>query len=144
MITPIKPTALLKVFIMDSDNDKWRQLQERLVKSESEELCIHRAVLIMGILVLLSFVGLGYCTVLLPEFSSNISQRIIRSVCALGLASLFCQVVFLGCWVWYRKALKKLREECRRLFLSIASPELDDLHSPLRAVDLHDRFLATF
>lgn len=144
MTTPIKPTALLKVFILDGDNEKWRQLQERLVKTEGEELCIHRAVLIMGVLVLLSFVGLGYCMVLLPEFSSNLSQRILRSVCALGLASIFCQVVFLGCWVWYRKALKKLREEGRRLVLSIAGTGLDQLEGPIRALDLHDRFLASF
>jgi hypothetical protein len=110
-----KQTAFLKALIGYEDSDQRRALQERIVKAEKDERCIRRALFLVGIFGFFCLCGLGYSSVLVPEFFRNPSHGLTKLFCALGLGSLICFVCFLGFWFCHRHFLYSLHDECRHL-----------------------------
>jgi hypothetical protein len=121
-----KQTAFLKTLMGFEDSEQRRILHERIMKAERDERCLRRALFLVSLFGFVCLCGLGYASVLLPEFFSNHSHRLTRLLCALGLGSLFCFVSFLGYWIWHRSVLDGLHDECRgvvaNLMLARAQP----------------------
>jgi hypothetical protein len=109
-----KQTAFLKTLIGYEDSDQRRVLHQRIVKAEKDERCIRRALYLVSLFGFFSLCGLGYSSVLVPEFFRNPSHGLTKLFCALGLGSLICLVCFLGFWFCHRSFLYSLHDECRR------------------------------
>jgi len=97
------------------DNTEHRAVCERLSVAERNEHCLLSACRLVGVIALLGLAGLGYSAVLLPEFFDNRTHVVIRFFGALGLGSLMCFTVFFGLWLWYRGAVNRIHDECRRV-----------------------------
>jgi hypothetical protein len=82
----------------------------------------------MALLAALAMAGLCYAAVFVPGHPLNLSEYtgrlIIKLLCALGVGSLICLLVFLGLGVIYRKELDQRREECRQLAMKIMESRL--------------------
>src|SRR5260221_2993407 len=96
-----KETKFIKNLILCEDSEQGRRLQERIKSAEKDEKCIRCAVYLVLVITLLSFSGLGYSAVLVPEFARFSSHLATRVCCAIGLGSLICLAIFLGYWFWY-------------------------------------------
>ena len=114
-----KQTAFLKTLIGYENSDLRRMLHERIVKAEKDERCIRRALFLVSLFGFLCLCGLGYSSVLLPEFFRKPSHELTKVLCALGMGSLICFVCFLGYWSWHRSVLYGLHDECRRLIAGL-------------------------
>ncbi len=119
-----KTTEFLKTLIRCDESEQGRHLQERILRAEREEKCIRCAIFMVGLVVLLSISGLGYSAVLVPQFSQYSSHFATKCFCALGLGSLLCFLVFLGCWFWYRAMSNRVSEDCRRFLRTVFESRL--------------------
>jgi hypothetical protein len=131
-----KPRAFLNALIdLHLDREVHGPLYNQLAKAEGEEKCIHRAVFLMAVLLMLSVAGLGYCALLLPRVFHNPDHLLMRSLFVLGLGALISQVGFLGYLVWHRAiVMTRLHEECRLRVLSLAQSKLEPPAAPNLAV----------
>ena len=118
-----KPGAFLKALLLHLDREERCRLDARLVAAEREAKCIHRAVFLMVVLLMVSVAGLSYCAILLPEVFHNPTHLLMRSLSVLGLGALISQGVFLGYLLWHRTVVTRLHEECRRLVLALAQTQ---------------------
>ena len=100
------------------------RLEERRCEVERNMCCIKRALRLMAFLIAFAVVGLGYCTVLIPDWPQTLRQFFmfwpVKAHCVLGFASLFCAICFCGLGLVYRRELSWLGEECRRLADEVA------------------------
>jgi len=92
-------------------------LKERLCAAEKNERCLIYACRLVGILAFVGLGGLGYSAVLLPEFFDNAPHVLIQFFSALSLGSLMCLAVFSGLWFWYRSAVNRVCDECRKVVM---------------------------
>lgn len=110
---------------LDETLDRER-LEERRCEVEGKVRCVGRAVRLMAFLSALAVVGLGYSTVLIPDWPQTLRQFFmywpVKAHCVLGFASVSCAVCFLGLGMVYRRELSWLGEECRRLADEVAIP----------------------
>ena len=109
-----KQAAFLKALMMYEENTEHHFLVERLGHAEKNEHCILCACRLVGLIAMVGLAGLGYSAVLLPEFFDHSPHVVIGFFSALGLGSLLCLVAFVGLWLWYRRALNRVHDECRR------------------------------
>ena len=105
-----RQTAFLRQCIRYDDTAEHHKLEEeRITKLQRDEICVCRAVWLMALLAALAMAGLCYAAVFLADYSLNLSQStaqlIIKILCAVGIGSLICLVVFLCLGVIYRKEL---------------------------------------
>ena len=88
------------------------QLEERRCEVERNMRCVGRAVRLMVFLSALAIVGLGYSTVLIPDWPQTLRQFFmywpVKAHCALGFASLGCAFVFSSMGMLYRRELSWL------------------------------------
>ena len=114
-----RDTAFLRQCLGYDDSNERHQLEARITQAQCDERCVRRAVWLMALLTGLSMAGLCYAAVFLTHHPQNVSQLITpffaRVLCALGLGSLICMLVFMGLAMIYRKELDQSREACRRL-----------------------------
>ena len=130
-----KQTQFLKCLLGFAGNRKRRELHERILKAEHDEKCVRSALVLVGLVVLFSLSGLGYSAVLLPEFFDNSTPFLVKIFCALGLGSVICSIVCLGCWLWYRSIANRLHDECRQLVMESLEARLSaEAHSHTRTV----------
>jgi len=103
------------------------RLEERRCEVERNMCCIRRAVRLMAFLSAFAVVGLGYSTVLIPDWPQTLRQFFmywpVKAHCVLGFASLICAMCFCGLGMIYRRELSWLGEECRRLAEEVAMPD---------------------
>ncbi len=109
-----RQTQFLKGLLGFAGSRVRREFQDRISKAEHDEKCVRSALILVGLVGLFSVSGLGYSVVLVPEFFDSSTPLLVKLFCALGLGSVICMVVFLGCWLWYRALANRLHEECRR------------------------------
>jgi len=119
-----KQAAFLKAIMMYEDSTEHRVLKEQLSNAERNERCLLYACRLVGLIALLGLAGLGYSAVLLPEFFDNATHVIIQFFSALGLGSLMCLTVFVGLWLWYRSAVNRIHDECRRVITKMLESRL--------------------
>ena len=113
-----KQAAFLKAMMTFEEGADDCELRERLSHAERNERCLLCSCRLVALIALLGFAGLGYSAVLLPEFFDQTTHAIIHICTALCLGSLFCLVVFLGLWFWYRSLVNRIHEDCRRLVIT--------------------------
>jgi hypothetical protein len=120
-----KPGAFLQALLLPLDCEKRRQLFDNLATVERDAKCIHRAVVLMVVLLLLSVAGLGYCALLLPEVFYDPTHLLMRSLSVLLLGSFISQAVCLGYLLWHRTVVTRLHVECRRVILALARSQFE-------------------
>ena len=100
--------------------------EERRCEVERNMRSLGRAVRLMMFLSAFAIVGLGYSTVLIPDWPQTLRQFFmywpVKAHCVLGFASLICATCFCGLGMIYRRELSWLGEECRRLAEEVAMP----------------------
>jgi preprotein translocase subunit SecG len=116
--------AFLKRLIAHDASKESRQLQESLVQAERDEKCLRRAMLLMGVLFMLSLAGLSYCAILLPDILYKPGHLVMPGLGYLALGSLISEGAFLGYFLWHRAVVSRLHRECRRLVLALARSHL--------------------
>ena len=75
-----------------------RGLQARIDQAQHDENCIRFALTLVMFIGGFAVSGLGYCSVLHPEFFDSTAPTLVKIFCAVALGSLICTVVFLCCW----------------------------------------------
>ena len=119
-----KATEFLKTLIRCEESDQGRHLEERILKAEKEEKCVRCAILMVSLVVLLALSGLCYSAVFVPQIRHYSSHFATKFFCALGLGSLICLLVFLGCWFWYRAMSNRVFADCRRFLWAVFESRL--------------------
>jgi hypothetical protein len=123
-----RDTAFLRQCLRYDDSNERHQLEARITQAHGDERCVRRAVWLMALLTGLSMAGLCYAAVFLTDHPQNVSQFItpfvVKVLCALGLGSLICMLVFMGLAMVYRKELDQSREACRRLAVKLLESRL--------------------
>ena len=117
-------TKFLRDCIRYDESARRQELMEEIVRLQRDARCVRRAMWLMAILTALAVAGLGYPAILVENFSYNTPQFIVNLICALGLASLICLLVFVGLGMAYRKKLDQRREECRQLVTRLLESRL--------------------
>jgi|SRR5215475_10783762 len=110
-----RQVTFLKTLLSYSDAEEHCQLQDRLAQAEKNEKCLLCACRLVGLIGAFGVLGLGYSAVLLPEFFHRSSHVLIQFFSALGLGSAMCLLVFVGLWFYYRGAVNRIHDECRRI-----------------------------
>jgi hypothetical protein len=116
--------AFLKALIAYEDGEGSRQLRASLARADRESTRIRHALWLMLTLFIVSAAGLGYCAVLRPNVFSDPTHFVTLSLSVLGLASLICQVEFVGYLLWHRFAVSHLYKECRQRVLLLVESRL--------------------
>jgi hypothetical protein len=92
-----------------------QKLQERLGEVQRNARCVGRAVRVMAFLTAFAVAGLGYSTVLIPDWPQTLRQFFmywpVKAHCALACASLSCAFAFVGLGLLYRRELSSLAQE---------------------------------
>lgn len=109
-----RQAEFLKSLLMYEDSAEHQILCERLAVAERNERCLLCACRLVTVVALLGMAGIGYSAVLLPQFFDNSTHVVVQFFSALGLGSLMCLGVFVGLWLFYRRAMNRVHEECRR------------------------------
>ena len=112
-------TAFLKTLLLYGDVEERRRLLERMTRVEREEHWSRRAVLVMALLSLACFYGLSYDSAELPQLADDGSILLADVVQGVGVACGLCLSLVIGCWIWHRGALNRIREDSRRFILGI-------------------------
>jgi hypothetical protein len=114
-----RQTEFLRQCIRYNDTAEHRHLEAIITGLQRDEICVRRAVWLMALFAALAMAGLCYAIIFLTDNPPNlaaISERfVIKALCALGMGSIICLLVFLGLGLMYRKELDQRREACRRL-----------------------------
>src|ERR1041385_3925740 len=110
-----KETAFLRYVMAFDDTVERRELEERVMRVESDGRCVQRAAVLMALVSVLVAAALAYGVILEENFPHAASWFVIDLLCGVGLASLISLVVLMGLSMTYRKKLNRLRAECRHL-----------------------------
>jgi hypothetical protein len=134
-----RETAFLWHCLRYEDSAEHQALDERITQIQRDERCVRRAVWLMALLTALVVAGLCYAAVLVDNFPYNTPQLIVNIICALGLASMICMVVFVGLRMVYRMKLDQRREECRQLVTKFLESRLGKrVTTPWREIRVGD------
>jgi len=121
-----RQTEFLMRLMVLAESKTDRGLQARIEQAQHDENCIRFALTLVMFIGGFAVSGLGYCSVLHPEFFDSTAPTLVKLFCAVALGSLICTIVFLCCWWWYRKTSNRLYHECRQLVM-------DAIHERLRS-----------
>jgi len=119
-----RETAFLRECIRYAESPEHQSVEKEIVQIQRDERCIQRAAWLMATLTVLAVAGVGYPAILVERFPYNTPRLIIEIICALGLASMICLVVFVGLGMAYRKKLNHRREQCRQLITRLFESRL--------------------
>ena len=116
-----------------SDCDEPLKLQKSIAQLQHDERCVRRLAWAMAVFLMLGLAGVGYGGILHEHFPYNLPQHVIDVFSAFVLAALICIVAFAGLLAAYRRKLKRLREECRRLVARLLESHLGKPYIPTLA-----------
>ena len=119
-----KHTEFLRHCLRYGDSDEHQALEKQITQIQRDERCVQRAMWLMALLTALAVAILGYPAILVENFPYNTPQFTLNLVCALGLASLICLLVFMGLGRVYRRKLDRRREESRQLVTKLLASRL--------------------
>ena len=119
-----KHTEFLRHCLRYGESTEHQALEEKITQIQRDARCVQRAVWLMAILTALAVAGFGYPAILVENFPYNVPQFIVNLVCALGMASFICLLVFVGLGMAYRNKLDQRREECRQLVTRLLASRL--------------------
>jgi predicted RND superfamily exporter protein len=130
-------TEFLRHCLRYGESDEHQALDKRITQIQRDERCVQRAVWLMAVFTALAVAVLGFPAILVENFPYNVPQFTLNLVCALGLASLVCLLVFVGLGMVYRNKLNQRREESRLLVTKLLASRLGK-PVPTPARDLRD------
>jgi hypothetical protein len=119
-----KHTEFLRHCLRYGESPEHQALEEKITQIQRNERCVQRAMWLMAVLTALAVAGLGYPAILVENFPYGASQFTLNLICALGLASPICLLVFAGLGMAYRRKLDQRREECRQLVTKLLASRL--------------------
>lgn len=119
-----KQSAFLKELMGYDESAENRLLRDRLRIAERNERCVLSACGLVAIIALFGVAGLGYSAVLLRQFFDGHTHVLIRIFGALGLGAGLCLVFWIGLWFYYRSAVNRVHEECRRRIAAMLEARL--------------------
>jgi len=123
-----RDTDFLRHCLLYDDTAERHDLEERITQVQRDERCVRRAVWLMALMASLATAGVCYSVVFRIDYPENMDQFITpfmtRVLCALGLGSVICLLVFLALGRIYRKRLDQRREEGRRLARKLIASRL--------------------
>ena len=119
-----KHTEFLRHCLRYGESAEHQALEEKITQIQRDERCVQRAVWLMAIFTALAVAGLGYPVILVEGFPYNVPQFTLNLVCALGVASFICLLLFVGLGMAYRRKLDQRREECRQLVTKLLASRL--------------------
>jgi len=126
-----KQTEFLKQLLVLSGSKSERELQTRMQDAHHNEKCVRYALTLVALIGGFAVCGLGYSAVLHPEFFDSSMPTLVKLFCAIGLGSLLCMIVFVGCWLWYRSISNRLFDECRELVFGLIQARLKSHPQPV-------------
>lgn len=127
-----KHTEFLKWCIRYDEDGRCQKLRIEIHQIQCDSRCVQRARWLMGIFTSLAGAGLVYSAILVEDFSRTVPQFVMNLIFALGLASLFCFLVFTGLGMIYRMKLDQRREECRQRVTWLLESRLGKVTTPFR------------
>jgi hypothetical protein len=116
-----KQIRFMKALMGHETSGECHQIQEKIHRAECEQRALRRIIFLVAVLMLLSLAGLSYATLFWPETSHDRPLLIVKLSCSVALASFICMVGFSGYWLWRRKLLNGIYNECRKLLISTQS-----------------------
>jgi hypothetical protein len=119
-----KHTEFLRHCLRYGESTEHQALEKEITQIQRDVRCVQRAVWLMAILTALAMAILGYPAILEESFPYNFPQFTLNLICALGLGSLICLLVFVGLGMAYRNKLDQRREECRQLVMRLLETRL--------------------
>jgi predicted RND superfamily exporter protein len=119
-----KHTEFLRHCLHYGESAEHQALDKKITQIQRDERCVQRAVWLMAIFTALAVAVLGFPAILVESFPYNVPQFTLNLVCALGLASLVCLLVFVGLGMVYRNKLNQRREESRLLVTKLLASRL--------------------
>ena len=119
-----KHTEFLRHCLRYGESAEHQALEEKIARIQRDARCVQRAVWLMGILTALVVAILGYPAILVENFPYSAPQFIVNLICAMGVASLICLLVFMGLGLAYRNKLNQRREESRLLVTKLLASRL--------------------
>lgn len=126
-----RQTEFLMRLLVLAEPKAERDLQARIEQAHHDERCIRFALTLVALIGGFALCGLGYCSVLHPEFFNSTTPTLVKVFCAVGLGSLICMTVFVCCWLWYRSTSNRLYEECRQLVMDAIQARLKSCPKPV-------------
>jgi hypothetical protein len=138
-------TLFLRHSIRSDDSEDRRKLEKSIAQAQRDERCVKRFASVLALFPLVAIAGAACGATLQKGFPYDGSYPGIRVLCEIGLASLICLVAFAGLLMGYRKKLKRLRAECRRLATRLlesypGKPDIATLPGNSRGSDDHEAF----
>jgi len=125
-----RQTEFLMRLMVLAESKSDRGLHARIEQAQHDESCIRFALTLVIFIGGFAVSGLGYCSVLHPEFFDSTTPTLVKIFCAVALGSLICTVVFLCCWWWYRKSSNRIYQECRQLIIDAIQERLRSCPKP--------------
>jgi hypothetical protein len=117
-------TEFLRQCIRYDQSARRRELEATITQIQRDQRCVNRAVWLMGVLMLLAAVVLGYAVLFVDNFPHETSKHLFHIIAALGAGSLISLLVFSCLGMTYRRKLDLQREECRRLIARLLETRL--------------------
>jgi hypothetical protein len=117
-------TDFLRHCIRYDQSTRRRELEATITQIQRDQRCVQRAVWLMGVLMLLAVVVLGYAALFVDNFPHETSRHLFHIIAALGAGSLISLLVFSCLGMTYRRKLDMQREECRRLIARLLETRL--------------------
>lgn len=93
--------------------------EERITHIMGEERCLRRAMWLMGLLIGLAAVGLGYSAILLYKLEPYYTRIIDHIFTVVAVAAIISLLAFACLWMRCRHRLVALREDVRRLVMKL-------------------------
>lgn len=126
-----RETAFLRNIISFDESGERHKLEQRIGQVQRDERCVKRTAWVMGLLGGLGLAGLGYGMLFGERFPYGNSQLAFEILCIVGLAALISLGVLACFLIGCRQKLNKIREECRRLIISVLESRLGKPHLSL-------------
>jgi hypothetical protein len=102
-------------FILGCENSAAsHDIRQRIQQVQKDIHCVWRMFFMMGLVALLAMAGLCYWALFVPGSLRYHPPVGIKLLSALGLGALFCLVISLAHWLWFRGRLRGLNMEARR------------------------------
>jgi hypothetical protein len=123
-------TSFLRHLIRYDDSEERLKLEQSMAQVQQDERCVQRVASVTALVSVLAMACIASGDVLQGSIPFIGSERVIRVLCEVVLASLICLVTFVGLLADYRHRLNRLREEGRQLVTRLVESHLGKPHVP--------------
>jgi hypothetical protein len=119
-----RETEFLRKCIRYDESARRRELEATITQIQRDQQCVRSGTWLMGVLLLLAVIALGYAGLFVDNFPYHPSQRLFHILIALGAGSLISMLAFECLGVAYRRRLNQRCDECRSLVAGLLERRL--------------------